>query len=377
MKNLIQKTIKPFLASAVLIAGMISCEQNPNIEQPSSILPDKFSVDIPSTISNNGNISGRVATSNGRTSEDVIEGNEIYQHLETFIQIGDDGANIVEELISSIKQYNINSALTLTYKSDDDGRDKTLVVVEGDTYEGVNYEFSLTITDTDSEGNQDGGYAMQIFWNRNPVKGVAIIKPANLDFVHDADAGEGVFKIEYNSESDLGYDAHMIVSIANLTLEEADVNPYSMRSLKMFVGKTGDFIDVYGNSNHPNAQFFNEETGFNWAFAASGYESKDLGVAEVGLPPSNLDETSRDMLLGTYSIKNVFTEQIMLVFPNIEQNILDLYLMNTNGPGYFTDEGFIAGGTPPSDLWDELVVRISELTPYNPSEISNLIIDFK
>ncbi len=376
MKNLIQKTIKPFLATLVLVAGMMACEQNPGIEQPASILPDKFGIDIPSSISNNGNISGRI--SNGRSSgEDVLQGDDIYQHLETFIYIGESAADIVEEIIAGIRQHNINSALTLTYNSDDDGRAKTLVVVEGDTYEGITYEFSLTITDTDSEGNQDGGYAMQIFWDRSPIKGVAIIKPANLDFVHEADAGEAVYKIEYDSESDLGYDAHMIVSIVDLTLEQPNVNPYSMRTLQMFVGKTGDVIDVYGNSNHPNAQFFTTDTGFNWAFVAAGYESKDLGVAEVGLPPSNLDESSRDILLNTYSVRNVFTEQLITEFPNIEQNLLDLYLMHTDGPGYFTDEGFIAGGTPPSNLWDELVVRIGDLAPYNPAEISNLQIDFE
>jgi len=375
MKNLIQKTIKPFLASLVLVVGTVACEQNPGIEQPSSILPDKFGIDIPSSISNNGNVSGRI--SNGRSSaEDVLQGDDIYQNLETFIYIGESAADIVEDIIVSIRQHNINSALTLTYNSDDDGRAKTLVVVEGDTYEGVNYEFSLTITDTDAEGNQDGGYAMQIFWDRNPIKGVAIIKPYNLDRLHSADAGEAVYKIEYNSESDLGYDAHMIVSIVDLTLEEPNVNPYSMRTLKMFVGKSGDLIDVYGNSNHPNAQFFTDDRGFNWAFVASGYESKDLGVAEVGLPPSNLDETSRDILLNTYSIRNVFTEQISIAFPGINQDLIDLYLMHTNGPGYFTDEGFIAGGTPPSGLWDELVLRIEDLAPYNPAEISNLQIDF-
>ena len=375
MKNLIQKTFKPMLASLVIVAAMMSCEQNPTVEQPASILPDNFGIDIPSTISNNGNISGRI--SNGRTNADVLQGDDIYQHLETFIHVGERAAEIVGEIINGIKQHNINGALTLSYQSDDDGRDKTLVVVEGDTYEGVNYEFSLTITDADSEGNQDGGYAMQIFWNRSPIEGVAIIKPYNLDRLHDADAGEGVFKIEYNSESNLGYDAHMIVSMANLTLEEAAVNPYSMRTLKMFVGKTANIIDVFGNSNHPNAQFFTTETGFNWAFVASGYNDQDLAIAEVGLPPSDLNESSRAILLETYSIRNVFTEQILIEYPNVEQGILDLYLMNTNGPGYFTNEGFVAGGNAPSSLWEDLALRINELAPYNPSEISTLRIDFQ
>ena len=375
MKNLIQKTIRPALATFVLVAAMMSCEQNPTTEQPTSILPEKFSVDVPSSISNNGNISGRI--SNGRQSEDYLQGDDIYQHLELFINIGDRSAEIVEAIIGGIRHLNIDKSTILTYQSDDDNRAKNLVVVESDAYEGITYQYSLTITDAEFEGNHDGGYAMQIFWNNNPVKGVAIIKPANLDVVHDADAGEGIFKIEYDSESDLGYDAHMIVSIANLTLEDADIDPYSMRTLKMFVGKTGDIVDVYGNSDHPNARFFTDDTGFNWAFVAAGYESKDLGIAEVGLPPSSLNESSRSVLLETYSVTNVFTDQIMIEFPNVTQDLLDLYLMHTNGPGYFTDEGFVSGGTPPSNLWEELEGRISELAPYNPSEISDLQIDFK
>lgn len=375
MRNLIKNTSTKLLASVIIAATLLACEQNPVVDQTQSILPDHFGIDVPSSLSNNGNISGRVT--GGRTAADVLQGNDIYQHLETFIFVGDNSANIVEDIISAIRQYNINSALTLTYTSDDDNRDKTITVVEGAEYEGVNYDFKLTITDTDSENDQDGGYAMQIFWNRNPVAGVAIIKPANLDVLHDADEGEATIKIEYNSESDLGYDAHMIVTLTDLTLEDPNVDPYSMRTMKMFVGKSGDFIDVYGNSNHPNAQFFTTDTGFDWAFVAAGYDSQDLGVAEVGLPPSDLDATSRDVLLGTYSIKNVFEQQIMTEFPNITQDLLDLYLMNTTGPGFFTDEGFIAGGTPPSGLWDELTPRIQELTPYNPTEISNLHIDFQ
>ncbi len=50
--------------------------------------------------------------------------------------------------------------------------------------------------------------------------------------------------------------------------------------------------------------------------------------------------------------------------------------MHTNGPGCFTDEGFVAGGTPTSGLWEELELRINELAPYSPSEISNLQVDF-
>jgi len=375
MKNLVQKSIKPLVAAFIMAVVLMACETDPGVEPQNDILPAKFGIDVPNTISNQGAISGRVA--GGRVNEDVLQGNDIYQHLETFIYVGESAAEIVEDIIEGIRQHKIDRVLTLSYQSDDDGRVKNLVVVESPGYEGVVYEFGLTITDADSEGNEDGGNALQIFWNRSPIKGVALIKPYNIDRLHDADAGDAVFKIEYDEASDLGYDAHMIVSLADLTLEEPDVDLYSMRTLKMFVGKSGNVIDVYGNSNHPNAQFFTNDTGFNWAFVASGYDDKDLGVAEVGLPPSDLNETSRDVLLGTYSIKNVFTQQIYDAYPGVDQDLVDLYLMNTDGPGYFTDEGFVAGGTPPSGLWDELEDRIIDLTPYNPSVVTNLQIDFQ
>ena len=374
MKNLVNKSIKPLVVAFIMAVTIMACETNPAVEPQADLLPAEFGIDIPSSISNQGAISGRIA---GRVTEDVLQGNDIYQHLEAFIYVGEGAADIVRYIINGIRKHHIDRIITLSYESDDDGRVKNLVVVESPEYEGVVYEYGLTITDANSEGNEDGGYAMQIFWNRSPIKGVALLKPYNIDREHDADAGEAVFKIEYDSESNLGYDAHMIVSIANLTLEQPDVDQYSMRTLKMFVGKSGDVVDVFGNSNHPNAKFFTEDTGFNWAFVASGYDNQDLGVAEVGLPPSTLNETSREVLLDNYSIKNVFTEQIYAAFPGVTQDLVDLYLMHTDAPGYFTDEGFVAGGTPPSGLWSELELRIEDLTPYNPSEISNLQIDFQ
>jgi len=144
----------------------------------------------------------------------------------------------------------------------------------------------------------------------------------------------------------------------------------------MFAGKSGDFIDVYGNSNHPNAIFFAGNAGFNWAFVASGDESKNIGAAKVGLPPSNLDEPSGEVLLDFYSIKNVFTREINAVWPGLDQAIIDAYLVNTEGPGYFDSEGFVSGGVSPGDDWDVLVERLENLSPYNPKEISNLTVEF-
>ncbi|MEN8249334.1 MAG: hypothetical protein ABFS32_10420 [Bacteroidota bacterium] len=378
MKNLIQKTSKLLAGIFLITLTFMACETNPEVEPQADILPENFGIDIPSTISNQGNASGRIAGNTaGRTQEDVLQGNDIYQHLEVFIHVGESAKDIVRNIINGIRKYNIDKAFTLSIESDDDGRVKNIVVVESPEFEGETYEYGLTMTDAESEGNEDGGYALQIFWNRSPVKGTAIIKPYNIDRLHDANTGEAVFRVDYDAASTLGYDAHMIVSIANLTLEDPSLNVYSMRSLKMFVGKSGNIIDVYGNSNHPNAKFFTDDSGFNWAFVASGYNDADYAVAEVGLPPSTLDETSRAVLLETYSIKNVFTEQINIAFPGITQDQIDLYLMHAEGPGYFTNEGFVSGGIPPAGLWDELELRIEDLTPYNPVEISNLQVSFQ
>jgi hypothetical protein len=179
------------------------------------------------------------------------------------------------------------------------------VVVKDSEFDGQMWEFQLTITDADSEGNDDGGKALQVFWNRHPMKGIAILKPYNIDRLNSADMGDAMFRIDYN-EDDLFYDATMMVYAAGLPMPSPLENPFALKSLKMFAGKKGDIIDVYGNSDHPNAILISGTPGFNWAFVAAGNDVKDLGVAEVGLPPSNLDEPSREKLLGYYAIGEVW-----------------------------------------------------------------------
>ncbi len=375
MKTMKLKTIALLmLASVVIFTG---CEQNEAVNpQEESILPGSFKVDIPQSLSNEFQTTAR-AYSNARAKGDTLQGNDIYEHLGTFIAVGEGAADLVEGIIKGIHRHNINKAMVLSFESDDDGRVKNLEVVEDVDFDGETWEFGLTITDAENEGNDDGGKAMQIFWNRIPVKGIALLKPSNIDVTNDSDHADAVFRIEYSEAGEHGYDASMIVSIAELPLENPLEDPYSVSTLKMFVGKTGDNIDVYGNSNHPNAKFFSGDVGFNWAFVAAGSESEDIGVAEVGLPPSNLDETSRETLLGFYSIKNVFTREINEVWPGLDPAILEAYLFNTEGPGYFNNEGFMMGGTSPGDAWDALAERTEDLSPYNPREISNLEINFK
>lgn len=372
------KTLKflSLLIAVVLLLGFVSCDDA--IETPNkgeNIMPEQFTIDIPESISNaNFASNGR---SNGRVAQDELNGNEIYQLLALYIAVGEGSGDLLEAIIGSITTLGIDRPLYISYESDDDGRTKNLEVVENVAYKGTTYEYMLTITDSESENNADEGKAMQIFWNRSPVRGVAILKPYNIDRIKDANAGDALYKIEYTEESEFGYDAHMIVTIDNLPLENPLEDPFSISTLKMFVGRSGDLVDVYGNSNHPNAKFFTQDAGFNWAFVASGSESADIGVAEVGLPPNNLDASDRESLLVDYSIKQVFSDQILSVWPNLDQNLIDQYLFNTEAPGFFNNEGFIQGGTAPSAVYDPLVSRIQDLVPYNPTDISSLEITFQ
>ena len=368
--------------SVVLIVGLAlsmlfsSCENNADVKPQEDILPAKFSVDIPSSISNKTLANGRLA---GRTKDDSLRGNDIYKHLGTFIAIGEESAKLVEAFIEGIRKYKIYRVISLTYVGDDDGRTKNLVVVSKSIYEGKTWDYQLTITDADSENQVDGGKALQIFWNKaTTVEGIAIIKPYNCDRAKNANAKDAVFRINYSEVSDLGYDATMEVLISGLPLASPLSDPFSVNTLRMFVGKKGDVVDVFGNSNHPNAKLFSDNVGFNWAFVASGNETKDTGVAEVGLPPSKLNSTDRKVLLKDYSIKAVFTSGIKSIWPGIDQTLLDKYLANTAAPGYFSKaKGFLSGGVSPGAEWNVLATRLESLKPYNPKEIGELVVTFK
>jgi hypothetical protein len=369
MKNQISVLSVFAIGFAMFFTSCTKDEVVPNGKD--DILPARFSVAVPSAISESA------AAKKAYSSDDTIKGSDIYQHLETFIAVGDGAGEIIEGIITSIRYYHINKPLSMTYESDEDGRSKNLVVFENVSFESADWEFQMNISDAESEGNSDGGLGLQIFWNTNPIKGIAILKPYNINRTENELSDEAIFRIEYSEAGEGGYDAQMLVSIAGLPLENPLENPYSVNTLKMFAGKDGDMVDVYGNTNHPNAKFFTADAGFNWAFVASADEAKDVAAAEVGLPPSNLNESDRSVLLVDYSIKNVFSNQINTVWPGIDQSLVDAYLSNTGAPGFFNQTGFVTGGTSPGTEYNEVEGRIETLSPYNPSEVSEMHIEFK
>lgn len=377
MKTLKQISIVPMVALAFSLV-LSSCKNNQEVKPQGDILPATLRVAIPASMSNQNvtAVGGRIAA---RSKEDTLKGNEIYQNLNTFIAVGDVASKAVEEFMGGIRKYHIDRIISLTYVSSDDNRTKNLVVESEVTFEGKSWDYELTVTDADGQGDPDGGKGLQIFWNkRNLVQGIAIIKPYNCDRVKNANMPDALFRIDYTEGGALGYDAQMEVRIAGIPLGNPLDNPFAIGSLHMFVGKAGDVVDVFGNSNHPNAILFSSDTGFDWAFVASGSDPKNIAVAEVGLPPSKLDASDRTILLKDYSIKNVFTQQINATWPGLDPALVASYLKNTAAPGYFnTKNGFLSGGVSPGADWDVLASRLDAMSPYNPLQTSNLTISFK
>lgn len=350
---------------ALVLSMSVSCDEGPGPQ--SELLPERFSVDVPEAIS--------ASASNGRVKADTLNGNVIYLNLATFIAVGNGSAKIVEGIIQGIRKYALDRVETATFTSDDDNREKNLVVTKDVTFEGSTWQYMLIVTDAGSEGNADGGKAIQVYWNRGtPVHGVAIIKPYNCDRTHNGGISNAVFRVNYDEQTDTGYDAQMEVRISGLPTPVGET--FAINNLHMFVGKKGDVVDVFGNSNHPRATFFTGATGFSWAFVAAGNEAQDIAVAEVGLPPTMLDNSNRTTLLKDYSIKNVLTAQVQTAFPFLPATVIANYLKNTSAPGYFSSTGFVSGGKSPGATYDLLTLRLESLSPYNPKTVAELQVRF-
>ncbi len=367
MKNV--KVVFAVLALGLTIAFQACQKDKIEPQDEASILPANFLVEIPSALQ--GEDEAVYGVKNSQT--DTLQGGEIYSHLRTFVHVGYSGAEIVHNIIVAIKKYHINKPVSFTYTSDDDNRQKQLEVIEGVNFEGKDYEFKLTIRDLESTTSNNLG--MELFWNRKPLNGIAIFNPHELNY-NSVENPELRFRIDYDESGEAGYSKTMMVAIDGLKLADPLTHPYDMSTLKMFVGKNGDIVSIYGNSEHPNAKFFNDETGFDWAFVAAGKLSEDIGVAEVGLPSNLLDSDDRNVLLVENSIKNVFTGQIYEIYPNIDSTTVATYLQNAEAPGFFANGHFVQAAVAPNGDYQELTEIIPALTPYNPIDIHNLKIEF-
>ncbi len=358
---------KQLIWASALMATVLwtsSCTKNEEQEETKSILPSTFSIDVPDAISS--------GSSSRATQSDTLNGNQIYGNLRGFIHIGEEAGLMVQSIITAISVYQINHAMSLTYTSNEDQRAKNLVVVENQVFEGKTYEFKLSVTDAQSETNADGGKALQVFWNRTSIEGIAILKPYNIDRDENLNQADAIIRVDYSETGNMGYEKHMIVSIANLN--NVNMDHFYAKNIKMFVGRTGDIVEVYGNSDHPNANFFTNQTGFDWAFVAASDRTLNIGVAEVGLPSNTLNSTNRTTILVDNAIRTVFSNQIATL--GYAQADIDRYLYHTEAPGYFNAGGFVQGETAPNSSYQTIQNKIGSLTPYNPYLISQLNVEF-
>ncbi len=359
-KQLTMKSIK-IITMLFSLLFIVSCSNDDEIKSSVDV-PSKFTVDIPTPISSN------TGTLSGRTSGDgdgVIEGDEIYESLRHFIYLGEQSAEILELTLvvgAILESQNIRS---YTFVGDDDNREKRIDISESVTRGGISYQYEMTMVDTENEDQ-----ALQLLWNTNPVSGVAILRPYNIDRTDD-EADENAFlRIDY-TEDHADYDAAMTISISGVEpVENGDID-----NLKMFAGKKGDIVEVMGNSNHPNVTIIDDSFtgGRNYAFVGRGDESTDLGVVKLALPPSSTDT---DDVLETFSVKAVLEAEIEAV-ANLDQQTIDAILAEALSPAYFNNTGFITSGSDnkPASFSDEFV-DLSGMNPFVPNDIKNLTIGF-
>ncbi len=372
------KTMKFALGALLSLLLVFTACKKQNLQDNGNILPAKFKVDVPATISSDAN--AKLALNE---DDDTIMGPSVYRHLRLFIHVGDHAGDLVQDIINTIRKYDLSREMSFSFTSDEDNRVKNVTIVANQQFENKTWEYKMTVTDAENEQNDDGGLAMEIYWNTNPVEGIAIIKFSNWNVNSADEFPNTMYRVEYseNPDNTMGYDEIMRVQISDLPLDSTD--RFTMDNLMMFVGRKGDRVDVYGNSDHPYAWLLiPDNPGLDWAFVASAYDSKNIGVAEVGLPPNTLNTTQRSVILGQYALKNVLYNQIrewvyrrFHFYPDSAS--LSQYLKNADAPGMFDANGFVqGGGTPPSDDYNALIDAIQDLTPYNPYDVATLHVTF-
>ena len=263
------------ITGLAVIVCFLSCRKETSAPVAVNIVPVQFKVDIPSAINY------PAGSDKLLTIPDSVNGYAIYQKLRFFVSVGDSAASIIQAMMTAIGKYNITKPMQLSYKGKDDSRAKLLVETDNVTFEGTSWQHSISITDI-----IDSALAMKIFWNLNPVSGIAILKPYEINKSgRNLNLPNTLYRIDYSEAGTGGYNAQMKISLSGLPPDTA--NEWAINNLKFFVGRQGNLVDVYGNSNHPHARLLikNYIHGFNVAFAASCDKAQNTGVAEIGLLP--------------------------------------------------------------------------------------------
>lgn len=342
---------------------MISCGDDED-PQPGSaqvnIVPENFTVDIPSSISD-PNSGGKLGSRNS-----LFDMSFIYIGLPVFIHIGEASAEIVQEIMTVIRLYNLDKAQSFEFTSDDDGRVKTVRIEEQITIGVESYEYGMEIKD-----KIDNAIAMQVFWNNSPVEGFAIMNAYQMDRQNnDSSTLNTFYRVRY-SENISNADAEMEVWISGIPPIPSDTG--SIVNMRMLVSKTADIVTVIGNSHHPYFSFWGGQSGVvgrNYTFRARGDDENEIGIAEVALPPSNTSSVSQ--IFNTYNILEVCKSEY--------GDGVESLLFNYKAPGYFSESGgFLGDGDYNADpaLWTESFTNLSGLRPFIPRDIRDLQLGFE
>jgi hypothetical protein len=344
---------------------ILSCDKS---DEVASILPARFSIDIPEALSY-GDIQ------NARIDETTLSGDLIYANLRVFIRIGEVSAQTVETIIKGIRRHRIDKPVEIKFRSDWDNRIKFFKVEEKVSAEGKIWDYALNAWDS-----QDSILAFQLYWNTNPIEGVAIMKVFDMNRQLGEMFRDWMYKIEY-SEANANFEKQMTVSVTRPTNSED--NKWLINNLKMFVGKKGDEVFLHGNTNHPNIWLVDQafSGGRNYAFVGKANIKQNIGVATVSLPPSSVNSVTD--LLENYSIYNVVKGEVETAFNvtlgGIFDHLYQPYFVNTNAPGYFKrPEGFISSGSivPNHVGFTSKFIDLSGLKPYLPLSVKELSIIF-
>ena len=337
-----------------------------------SILPPSFTVDIPQALKSDKAPQEKVAS-------DTLLGAELYEYLRYFIFVCDNTAQIIQNVMNAIREYNLTQDVSFSFTGDD-GRVKNVVVKSNVLYDGEQWDYGMQITDAEMETNDDKGIAMQVFWDLNPVKSISLIKPSYINQIAYDSWDDAMVKIYYSEAEPLMYNKYMIVSAVNLPMDYNE--RFGVKNLKMFVGKKVTRTDLYGNTQHPNAWILiPDHKGYDWAYVASAFPAEEIAVAQVGLPPDTLNESSRKVLLEDYSLYNVLKKEIRQWYYQENGNypdslLLEQLLADAKGPAHFSNQGFVPASMAINPMFRDLENIIQQLSPYNPYEVANMKISF-